>query len=150
VLVDVGGVLRGVADLARAGAQEQGVTLQTEVESGLPRSVADPDRLRQIIGNLVDNSLRYTPQGGTICLRARTVDGGRVRLEVQDSGSGIAAEDRARVFDRFYRGDRARARTDGGSGLGLAIVRALVEAHGGLVWVQSEPGQGSTFTVELP
>jgi signal transduction histidine kinase len=109
----------------------------------------DAARLRQVLGNLVGNALRYTPRGGTIVLAARPHDG-RARIVVSDSGPGIATEDLPHVFDRFYRSDAARARASGGSGLGLAIAQALVRAHQGTISVESEPGQGARFIVDLP
>jgi signal transduction histidine kinase len=145
--VNVTKLLSGIADSVQAIAQDKGISLRVDTaEASLG---VDADRLRQIIGNLVNNALRYTPEGGTVTLRARA-DGGQVCLAVSDSGQGISSTDLPHIFDRFYRADSARDRTSGGSGLGLAIVRALVKAHGGSVDVQSDEGQGTTFTVWLP
>ncbi len=113
------------------------------------RLTADRDRLVQVLRILIDNAQRHTPAGGSITLRARR-EGGRVQLSVADTGSGIPAEHLKRVFERFYRVDAARGRSDGGAGLGLAIARGLVEAHGGRLWLESEPGHGTTAFVELP
>ncbi len=111
---------------------------------------ADADRLDQVLSNLVANALHHTPSGGRITLEARTVQGG-TELRVQDTGSGIPPEDLPYIFDRFWRGDRARTRQTGiGSGLGLAIARQLVQAHGGTIRAESESGQGTTFIIELP
>jgi two-component system sensor histidine kinase BaeS len=110
--------------------------------------VGDADRLRQVIGNLVSNALRYTPAGGRVTLRAWG-EGKQVRIAVSDTGPGIAPKDQTHLFDRFYRADVARDRASGGSGLGLAIARALVEAHGGEIWVESALGEGTTFTIIL-
>jgi two-component system OmpR family sensor kinase/two-component system sensor histidine kinase BaeS len=111
---------------------------------------ADEGRLYQVLGNLVVNALRYTPPGGTITLQGERVPGS-VRLIVCDTGKGIAPEDLSSIFDRFWRGDPARSRTEGtGGGLGLAIARQLVLAHGGRIEVESLPGQGATFIVQLP
>ncbi|GAA1527849.1 sensor histidine kinase [Kribbella lupini] len=110
---------------------------------------ADPVRLRQIIGNLVTNALRFTPPGGTVRLEGRH-EGTDVVIDVIDTGTGISPEDLPKVFDRFWRAEQSRNRHTGGSGLGLAIVRSLVEAHHGQVTATSVLGQGSTFTVRLP
>ncbi len=138
----------GAAAERYAGA---GVALGGSVATGLPAVLVDPDRLAQVLGNLLDNALRHTPSGGSVLLGASSLDAARVRISVTDSGEGIAAEHLPRVFERFYRVDAARDRGHGGSGIGLAIVKALVEAHGGRVGVTSAgPGQGATFTVDLP
>ena len=111
--------------------------------------VADRDRVRQVLRILLDNALRRTPDGGTIALVAR-FDRGRACLAVRDTGSGIAPEHLAHVFERFYRADQDRSRADGGVGLGLAIARAIVEANGGRLQIQSRVDRGTTVTVELP
>ena len=111
----------------------------------------DPDKLKQVILNLVDNALRYTPPEGLVMLTVRTDQPTRtVQIAVRDTGPGIAAKDLPRIFDRFYRGDTSRARTTGNTGLGLAIARAITEAHGGTIAVQSNPGEGACFIVSLP
>jgi signal transduction histidine kinase len=149
--VDVAELLAGSAASAQAAAQDRGISIALDVpptEQGALVVHGDADRLRQVIGNLVGNALRYTPAGGQIALRARP-DGHRVRLAVSDTGQGIAPEDLPHVFDRFYRGDTSRDRASGGSGLGLSIARALIEAHGGTIDVQSTPGEGTTFSILL-
>jgi len=108
------------------------------------------DRLHQLVTNLIENGIRYTPTGGHVTVHVRIADVSAARLEVIDDGIGIAPEHLPRVFDRFYRVDPARARTTGGTGLGLAIVKHVAESHGGTVEAASEPGAGSTFTVTLP
>jgi two-component system sensor histidine kinase BaeS len=106
-------------------------------------------RLDQVLSNLMANALRYTSAGGAITLRAQPTDGG-VCIVVHDTGKGIPPEDLPYIFDRFWRGDRSRSHAGGaGSGLGLAIARQLVQAHGGRIGVESEPGQGTTFTIEF-
>jgi signal transduction histidine kinase len=132
----------------RTSARGRGITLHAEVPPGLAVS-ADRERLGQVLRNLLANAETHTPEGGTISV---TVDraGDRVRLVVADTGTGIAAEHLPHVFDRFYRADPSRARATGGAGLGLAIVKQIVEAHGGTVGVDSEPGQGTRFTISLP
>jgi signal transduction histidine kinase len=110
---------------------------------------ADPERIHQVLFNLVDNAVRFTPPGGEIRITARQQDG-RVQVRVADTGVGIAAEHLPRVFERFYRVDASRSRDDGGTGIGLAIARSIVEGHGGRIVAESDPGHGSTFTFDLP
>jgi signal transduction histidine kinase len=111
--------------------------------------MGDRERLAQMLWNLLENAAQYTPDGGRIELHLRPVDG-VARVEVQDTGIGIAEEDLPHVFDRFYRGQGARAIREDGTGLGLAIVKYVAEAHGGMVTVSSEPGRGTTFSVDIP
>jgi len=111
--------------------------------------VGDAARLRQMALNLVSNAVKYTPAEGRVRVTLTGQDGW-ARLEVADTGIGIAPADLPHVFDRFFRADEARARTEGGTGLGLAIARWTVEAHGGRLTVASQPGKGSVFTVLLP
>ncbi len=111
--------------------------------------IGDAGQLKQVVLNLLDNALRYTPPGGEVAVRG-TIEGGSACLTVQDTGTGIAAADLPYIFARFYRGDPSRTRATGNSGLGLAIVRALVEAHGGTITVQSTPGAGTCFLIRLP
>jgi signal transduction histidine kinase len=147
--VDVQGLLSGVADGAQAIARDKGITLRVEMPPEPLVVDGDRDRLRQVLGNLLSNALRYTPAGGIVTLSAGQ-EGSAVRFAVSDTGPGIPAEDLPHVFDRFYRGDAARDRASGGSGLGLAIARALVRAHGGAISVESAAGQGTRLSVELP
>lgn len=130
-------------------AQQKHVELLLNAPGDLPDVVVDPDRLAQVLDNLVANALRYTPENGRIQLSARQ-NGTAVQLQVQDSGPGMNTAELAHVFDRFYRGDKSRQRHDGGSGLGLAIARSIVEGHNGRIWAESTPGQGATFIIELP
>ncbi len=109
----------------------------------------DPERLRQMIWNLVENAVRYTPPGGTITIALRG-RGPIAEVTVADTGIGIPPEHLPHLFERFYRVDTGRSRALGGTGLGLSIVRQITEAHGGQVRVRSTPGEGSTFTVALP
>ncbi len=132
--------------LPRAAAGS--VSLAVSCPEGLPVR-ADPDRLGEVLDNLMENALGHTPAGGRIKLSARR-EGAQVRIAVSDSGGGIAPEHLPHVFERFYRADPGRARTQGGSGLGLAIAKGLTEAQGGRVEAASTPGQGSTFAVVLP
>lgn len=130
-------------------AQQKRIVLGLDAPASLPDVLVDPDRMAQVLDNLVGNALRYTPENGRIQLRARQV-GTAVQLQVQDSGPGMDATELAHVFDRFYRGDKSRQRHEGGSGLGLAIARSIVGGHNGRIWAESAPGQGATFIIELP
>lgn len=144
--VDITSVLRVAADQFTALADNQQATIQVEAQP-MPPIMADPDRLKQVVRNLVANALRHTPQG-TITLSAAPQEG-QVRVAVRDTGEGIPAEDLPHVFDRFYRADPSRTRSTGGTGLGLAISKAWVEAMGGKIGADSTPGQGSTFWFTL-
>ena len=135
------------ADAFRA----KGVDLDLDATAPTPPVLVDPQRMGQVVGNLLDNSLRHTPPGGHVQLTLRRADDRWVELEVHDDGEGIAAEHLPHVFERFYRADPARLRTPGGSGIGLTISRAIVEAHGGGLSARSAgPGRGATFTIRLP
>lgn len=147
--VEVSEVARMAIEAIRPQAEAAGLELSLDLPSDLPPVAADPHRIGQVLRNLLNNALEFTPRGGQITLTAR-LDGGWVCLEVGDSGPGIAPEQLPFVFERFYRADPSRARATGGAGLGLAIVKQLVEAHGGRVWVKSTPGTGSWFGFTLP
>ncbi|GAT11246.1 sensor histidine kinase [Mycolicibacterium novocastrense] len=141
-------------DAAATAAQERYRTKHVDLvvtsPKTLPRLWGDPQRLSQILGNLVDNALRHTPPGGRVEVRA-AVDGAEFTLSVVDNGEGISAEHLPHVFERFYRADLARDRGYGGGGIGLAIVKALVEAHNGRVAAASDGiGKGAAFTVTVP
>jgi two-component system phosphate regulon sensor histidine kinase PhoR len=138
-----------VIDDLRARAQEKRVTVANEIPAALPARV-DADRLTQVLFNLIENAIKYGRTGGTVTVGGRAAGAGRVELCVRDDGPGIPADARERVFERFYRVDRARARETGGTGLGLAIVKHIVQAHGGEVWLTSELGAGTTFFFTLP
>lgn len=129
---------------------EKAVSLDTSIPSDLPLIDVDPDRFGQVLGNLLDNALRHTPQGGHVSITG-TCDGQQVTIAVADDGDGIPAEALPHVFERFFRVDTARDRAHGGSGIGLAIVKAIVEAHQGCVSAASPGGgPGATFTISLP
>ncbi|MFW6069999.1 MAG: sensor histidine kinase [bacterium] len=152
---DVSELLARVREAHAPQAEQQQVALRVEVAPELPAVRLDPARMRQVLGNLVSNALRHTPAGGVVVLSAARENGAgqsasTVLIEVRDTGSGIAAEDLPHVFDRFYRGDRARAEGKGQSGLGLAIASSLVKMHGGTMAVDSTPGEGTTFSIRLP
>lgn len=139
-------------DRHQARAEAKTLTLVEKPPAAGPPDVpvvADPDALRQVLDNLVDNAIKYTPNGGRVTVRW-AADGPAGAFEVADTGVGISAADQARIFERFYRTDKARSRAEGGTGLGLAIVKNLVQAMRGTVRVASEEGKGTTFRVTLP
>ncbi|MEO6391082.1 MAG: ATP-binding protein [Pyrinomonadaceae bacterium] len=131
----------------RANARQ--IILANEVDAVL-RVQADQRRLEQMLTNLIDNAIKFNREGGTVTVSCSNGDDERLRIVVTDTGEGIPTEQLPRIFERFYRVDRARSRELGGSGLGLAIVKHLARAHGGEATVQSAPGTGSMFTIELP
>ncbi len=135
--VSLGELARQTVDLYEDAAEAQGITLTVETAQGALVSV-DRTRLRQVLANLVDNAVKYTPAGGRVTLRAWQDDRSAV-VAVEDTGPGIPAEDLPRIWERLYRGDRSR--TTRGLGLGLSLVKAIVEAHGGTVGVESRPGE---------
>jgi two-component system phosphate regulon sensor histidine kinase PhoR len=137
-------VVGGYADLA----EERRILLETDLRPGISMR-GDRAQLGLLLSNLIDNALRHTPAKGTVCVRLDAAES-RAVLQVADTGEGIPASEVPRVFERFYRVDKARARQTGGTGLGLAIVRHVAEAHGGTVRVDSELARGTTFTVTLP
>ncbi|HUP28472.1 MAG TPA: ATP-binding protein [Chloroflexia bacterium] len=148
--LDAGKLLEDVAEQMAPLAESRQVHLDVTHDITVPLK-GDSDRLKQVILNLVDNALRYTPAEGRVTLTA-TLDpqAGRARIQVSDTGQGIPPEDIPHIFDRFYRGDPSRARASGNTGLGLAIARAIVQAHGGTIDVRSTLGAGATFTIVLP
>ena len=126
------------------------VTLSSRFAGRLPRISVDPQRIEQVLGNIVDNALRHTAAGGSVHVAAGT-DATAVTITVEDTGEGIAAEHLGHLFERFYRADGARDREHGGAGIGLAIAKAITEAHGGTITAASAgAGRGATFTVRLP
>nr|WP_230596420.1 HAMP domain-containing sensor histidine kinase [Rhodococcus sp. 15-2388-1-1a] len=134
---------------AKAVSPQRDISLKVLAGPGIPEVDGDDARLRQVLANLVGNAVRHTPESASITVCVGTTQSS-VLLEVQDTGPGLREEEAAHVFERFYRADSSRTRESGGSGLGLSIVAALVAAHRGTVRVQSVPGQGATFRVELP
>jgi two-component system phosphate regulon sensor histidine kinase PhoR len=140
-------VIAVVSELEHSDSARR-VSISTHVPTDL-QVLANADSLRQIITNLLDNAIKYSPEGGAIEVSAEALDSFAV-LRVADHGIGIAPEDHARIFERFYRVDRARSREIGGTGLGLSIVKHLIDSLGGTVEVESSPGKGSVFSVRLP
>jgi heavy metal sensor kinase len=139
-------LLAETAELYGDVAEDEAIELVVEPAAGIAID-ADLQRMRQVLSNLVDNALKYTPAGGRVVLRALRA-GDRVAIEVEDNGPGIAPEDLPRIWDRLYRGDRSRS--ERGLGLGLSLVRAIVEAHGGTAGAAPTPGGGATFRIEIP
>ncbi len=144
--VELDTILLEVYRQAHLTATNVRVSLGTEDQAQV---MGDPDRLKQLFLNLVDNAIKYTPAGGEVVLSFQC-QGSWVWVQVSDTGIGIPAEDLPRIFDRFYRVDKARSREQGGTGLGLSIVKWIVDAHGGQIDVESEVGKGTRFTVRLP
>jgi two-component system phosphate regulon sensor histidine kinase PhoR len=130
-------------------ARARGVSFRNDVPSELVAQ-ADPERLRQVLSNLVDNAIKYGRVDGNVAVRGRAIGSVRVELSVRDDGPGIPSEALVRIFERFYRVDKARSREQGGTGLGLAIVKNVVQAHGGEVRVESAPDKGTEFFFTLP
>ena len=138
--------------------EQRRLTVGLNLAHDLPPVMADPGRLEQVLMNLLDNACKYTPEGGQISITAELRDDGQdasagsslVVVSVQDTGVGMTTEEQDRVFDLFYRADNPLSLEAGGAGIGLAISRSIVEAHGGDIWVESEPGAGSVFRFTLP
>ncbi len=150
VTIDASRLLAEIAEQMAPVAEARGLRLDLRCY-GPVFVQAEPDRLKQVVLNLVDNALRYSPQGSAVQMAvALDPATGLARIEVQDTGPGIAPEDLPHIFDRFYRGDLSRARATGNTGLGLAIARAIVETHGGAIEAHSSPGEGALFRVTLP
>lgn len=141
-------LIREVADHMRVAADEKGLTLEADarVEG---RVLGDPDRLRQVLFNLLDNAIKYTPSGGQVVIRGESSNGS-VTIVVEDDGVGVAPEHLSHLFERFYRVDSSRGDETEGSGLGLSICRAIAEAHGGRIRIESEPGRGAKAELTLP
>ncbi len=146
---DVADLLHGAEKLYSHRASQKNIRLETDVEAGLPEIELDVRRMMQVLTNILDNALRYTPDGGRITLSARRL-AAELEIRIQDSGPGVDAEDLDRIFERFYRTEASRSREDGGSGLGIAIARSLVERHNGRIWAESQPGDGLTVIIRLP
>jgi signal transduction histidine kinase len=152
--VDIGTLLRSVVEKFTLQAQKAGIRLQTNISEDLPTLLGDGDRLAQVLANLVDNALKFTPANGQVTLSAM-IAGAEMEILVTDTGPGIPQEALSRIFDRFYQVDPSRAGGETpagqrGVGLGLAIAREVVQAHGGRISVRSKVGRGTTFVIYLP
>lgn len=147
---DIGTLVKDLSDAMTPLADEKELKLEVNTPSTPLVMTVDPQRLRQVVQNLLSNALRYTPNGGTVKVNVKEGEK-EATITVQDTGMGIPADDLPRVFDRFYRGDASRNRAEGGAGLGLAIAKAIAEAHGGSIAADSKgANQGSIFTLRLP
>jgi two-component system phosphate regulon sensor histidine kinase PhoR len=149
-IIDIGRIASDSTERLRLFAERQGVTLRIDVAGPIPPVRGDPDRLGQVVVNLVHNAVKFSPDGGDVTVSVRPV-AEEVVVAVADHGVGIPRAAQARIFERFYKVDRARVRGEtGGTGLGLAIARHIIEQHGGRIWAESAEGAGSTFSFSLP
>jgi signal transduction histidine kinase len=146
--VPLDAIVTETVDAMRPQADARMVSVLTDLATDLRPARANPEQLQRVLFNLIQNAIRHTPADGSVVVRAEPVGDG-VEIEVRDTGSGISAEDRAQVFDPFFQGGERRARTNGGAGLGLAIARAIVEAHGGRIWLE-DAEQGTRVRFRLP
>jgi len=146
---DITGIIERAVAARHPRATAKGISLSADLPDELPRVNVDPDRISQVLRNLLENAVAHTARGGAVSVSAEQ-QGDRVAVSVTDNGEGIPAEDLPNVFERFYRVDKSRTRATGGSGLGLTIARRLVEVHGGRIEAFSEPGAGSRFTFTIP
>jgi two-component system phosphate regulon sensor histidine kinase PhoR len=143
------GLISTAVDALHPLAEGKKQTLQVKINGELPPIQGDSQKIHQVLVNLLHNAISYTPEEGSIVLEAGSAPGG-AEISVSDNGVGIPPDDVPRIFERFYRVDKARSRDQGGTGLGLSIVKHILEAHGGHVRVESTPGKGSRFTFFLP
>ena len=148
--VDLAKLVRATLDRLAPQAEARGLDWRVDTSPDSLLVWADPDRIEQVLVNLMDNAIKYSRPGGTVTVTVSGEQGQPVRVQVQDEGVGIPAKDLVRIGQRFYRTDKARSRAQGGSGLGLAIAQALVQAHGGRLWLESQEGQGTLVTFTLP
>ena len=143
-------LLVSVSEAFGPRARANAVAVSYEPAPGIPLALMDRGRVEQVLQNLVENAVTHAPTGGAVTLQLSMGDAGSVRVSVRDTGEGIDEEALEAVFERFYRVDPSRSRATGGAGLGLTIAKQLIEAQGGRIWAESEPGQGSAFIFELP
>jgi signal transduction histidine kinase len=144
--VDIGSLLNEVVELYQYVAEEKKISVAVDVPEKC-EAVVDASRMRQVFANLLDNAIKYTPEGGGIAIQARRSQTSIV-IQFRDNGIGIPPEEQGRIWDRLYRGDKSRSQR--GLGLGLSLVKAIVQAHRGRVEVESKVGEGSVFTVTIP
>ena len=146
---EVSSFLDHLYDVMSVDAKNHGHTLTCEYEPNIPQVTGDREKLQQVLVNIVSNSIKYTADGGKIEIKAKKEEGGAL-ICVADNGMGIPEEDQPRLFERFYRVEKARSSNAGGSGLGLAIAKEIIEAHGGSIWVQSKVGEGTKMYIFVP
>ena len=139
-------IITEASEMLRPAAHEKEISIETRVADDLPPVIVDAAKMVRVIGNLIENAIKFSPRGGTVQIRAE-LNSDEVAVSVSDQGAGIPRDQQHRVFDRFWTERRANRR---GSGLGLTIAKGIVEAHGGRIWVQSQEDKGSTFTFTLP
>jgi two-component system sensor histidine kinase BaeS len=130
-------------------AKQKKITLSVRADTDLPEMEIDPQRMKEVFSNILDNALRYTPEGGHITLSAEVFEN-TIEMRVQDSGPGVSSDDLDKIFERFYRTETSRTREAGGSGLGFAIAKSVVERHAGRIWAESKPGTGLTVVIRIP
>ncbi len=147
--VEIARVIRRSAGVLEKSARDKSINVEFDIPEGLPKALADENRLSQVFLNLLDNAVKYTPEGGSVKVSVIPQDK-YLQVDITDTGAGIPQGDLPRIFERFYRVDKARSRQLGGTGLGLSIVKHIVQGHGGQVWVNSELGRGSTFSFTVP
>ncbi|MHB8916988.1 MAG: sensor histidine kinase, partial [Desulfocucumaceae bacterium] len=145
---DISGMIESVAGQINQAQSEKKVTVAVDLPGEKLMARGDPDRLRQVLINFVDNAVRFSPENGEVKVSGER-DGENVRVLVTDQGPGLTGEEKKLVWDRFYRADSSRAGRDSGSGMGLAIARQIIELHGGKIGIESSQGQGSTFWFTL-
>ena len=146
---DLSGSLQQVVRNMQPVAEKKHIEIQDNVPEGIVCH-GDEQKIKQLILILVDNAVKYTPENGCIKVSAQILKNKKIRFSVADNGIGLNEEDKAKIFERFYRVDKARSRAMGGSGLGLAIAKDIIDGHKGFIYVESKLGKGTTFTVELP
>lgn len=149
-VTDLAELVRSAVERLAHQAEDRELVLKVEASPNTPSAWIDPDRIEQVLVNLLDNAIKYSRPGGTVTVGVTAGPDQSALVQVRDQGIGIPAEDLSRIGQRFYRADKARSRAEGGSGLGLAIARALVDAHGGRLWLESQEGRGTVVSFTLP
>jgi two-component system sensor histidine kinase VicK len=148
--VEIETMLEEVVDRFSFQLQQRDISIGLHVEQGIPKVSCDPDQIDQVLDNLISNAIKYSYAGGRIDVEARQRDAEYVEISVKDTGIGIPPKHLDRIFDRFYRVDKARSRNMGGTGLGLSIAREIIRAHGGTIYLESEINKGTQVVFTLP